>query len=64
MERSLKEEIIETTSKRKPYVKPVIEQVQLLVDEAVLGTGCKSTSINGYRTPCQGGPLECDIAGS
>jgi hypothetical protein len=51
-------------AERKKYVKPALERVQLLIEEAVLGSGCKSTSINGYEVPCQGGQNTCDIQGS
>ena len=33
---------------RKPYHKPLIEQVRLVLDEAVLGSGCK---IGDYAGP-------------
>lgn len=32
---------------RKPYVKPKIEQVSLVLEEAVLGTGCKIETLDG-----------------
>jgi len=34
--------IIDTN--RKPYNKPIIERVHLVLGEAVLGVGCKTTS--------------------
>ena len=40
---------------RKPYTKPAVERVHLVIEEAVLGTGCKSLSLNGYENPCLGG---------
>ncbi|NLF13098.1 MAG: hypothetical protein GX597_15030 [Anaerolineaceae bacterium] len=36
-------------SKRKPYVKPEMERIQLVPEEAVLG-GCKTTSGGGIGT--------------
>jgi hypothetical protein len=32
---------------RKPYVKPMVEQVRLALDEAILGTGCKNSGFQG-----------------
>jgi hypothetical protein len=29
---------------RKPYAKPVVQEVKLRINEAVLGTGCKMSS--------------------
>lgn len=28
---------------RKPYIKPQIEQVKLILDDSILGAGCKET---------------------
>jgi hypothetical protein len=39
-------EVRQKTLTRKPYHKPHIEQVRLRLDEAVLGSGCK-TNLSG-----------------
>lgn len=44
---------------RKQYHKPQIEQVRLVLDEAVLGSGCKIGSnsgpgLPGEEIPCSG----------
>ena len=36
---------------RKPYVKPRMEQVQLLPEEAVLAGGCKTDTSSGPSVP-------------
>jgi hypothetical protein len=41
------EEIRSKLLPRKPYHKPYVEQVRLRLDEAVLGSGCKSTALGG-----------------
>jgi hypothetical protein len=48
---------------RKPYVKPKVEQVRLVLEEAVLGF-CKGVQANGANVsgPCFPGP--CTLAGS
>lgn len=55
---------LETRKLRKSYVKPQIEQVRLALEEAVLGTGCKSSSSNGPTDPCAVGLNTCLIEGS
>jgi hypothetical protein len=40
----------ETNSRRNPYQKPKLEQVQLVVDEVVLAA-CKGTNIVGPGRP-------------
>lgn len=64
MKPSPQEEQSPKTEERKPYTKPAVERIQLLIEEAVLGTGCKSTAVNGYENPCIGGPQFCDIDGT
>jgi len=32
---------------RKPYKKPMLEKIQLRLEEAVLGQGCKTTNLGG-----------------
>lgn len=49
---------------RKPYQKPKLEQVRLALEEAVLGTGCKTSSSSGPSEPCQSGLNFCLIEGS
>jgi hypothetical protein len=34
----------ETVDSRKMYVKPRLERISLVLDEAILGVGCKATS--------------------
>jgi hypothetical protein len=51
---------------RKPYVRPEVEQVRLVLDEAVLGSGCKTSGMSG---PNQTGSCEinftpCTVPGS
>jgi hypothetical protein len=38
---------IRENSSRRPYQKPRIEKVRLVLEEAVLGTGCKSDGTQG-----------------
>jgi len=45
---------------RKPYVKPEIEQVRLLLQDTVLGIGCKTAN---NTTPNQNAQPHCAIAG-
>jgi hypothetical protein len=49
---------------RKVYIKPSIEQVRLVLEEAVLGTGCKTTESNGSQEPCEIEFVNCVQAGS
>lgn len=49
---------------RKFYVKPQIEQVRLVLEEAVLGTGCKSATSAGPSDPCEINFTTCLINGS
>ena len=53
---------------RKPYVKPVVEHVQLKIEEAVLSFGCKNEdSTNGRGSPQLCGDVfqtVCDSYGS
>ena len=51
-------------SVRKVYTKPRMEQVRLALEEAVLGTGCKTSSSSGPSEPCQSGLNFCLIEGS
>ena len=57
----MSEEIImEETSEKKPYTKPLLERVKLSLDETVLGQGCKTD-----QTPVA--PIQlgtgCEISG-
>ena len=52
------------TGVRKAYSKPRMEQVRLALEEAVLGTGCKTSSSSGPSEPCQAGLNFCLIEGS
>lgn len=52
------------TDVRKAYMKPKMEQVRLALEEAVLGTGCKTSSSSGPSEPCQSGLNYCLIEGS
>lgn len=52
------------TGVRKAYTKPRMEQVRLALEEAVLGTGCKTSSSSGPSEPCQAGLNFCLIEGS
>ena len=57
----MSEEIImEETSERKPYTKPILERVKLSLDETVLGQGCKQS--DSQVAPVQGG-TGCEISG-
>jgi len=46
---------------RKPYHKPLIEQVRLVLDEAVLGSGCKIGNNDGPIGDT--GPIPCSGIG-
>jgi hypothetical protein len=49
----------ETTTNRRPYRKPQLEQVQLVAEEAVLA-GCKTRATGGSGfTPCLAPPDIC-----
>jgi hypothetical protein len=54
-------------TKRRPYVKPKLEEVKLVADEAVLAS-CKSQNVSGPGEPSQGacGPPwgHCKSSGS
>lgn len=51
-------------NEKKTYVKPAIEGVYLLPDEAVLGA-CKSSNQNGLAEPCTvDGVAVCSFDGS
>jgi len=45
-------------SVKKPYVKPLVEHVELKIEEAVLATGCKNVN----NTNARGSPLSCNDA--
>ena len=49
---------------RKPYVKIKVERVQLVLEEAVLGTGCKTEFTNGATEPCIIDFTNCLLEGS
>jgi len=51
---------------RKAYAKPKIEQVRLVLEEAVLGTGCKTTTQDGPHAtgPCEVAFQNCLTGGS
>lgn len=64
MEKKNRANFVKNTHSRKPYVKPAIEQVRLALEEAVLGTGCKTTEQNGPTNPCDIAFVNCQDAGS
>jgi hypothetical protein len=49
---------------RKPYIKPTVEAVNLVLEEAVLGTGCKTATSGGPTDPCTVGFNSCVQDGS
>jgi hypothetical protein len=51
---------------RKPYHKPQIEQVRLSLEEAVLGSGCKTDGSSGPNASgaCETNFTPCNIDGS
>jgi hypothetical protein len=50
---------------RRPYHKPKVEKVALVLEEAVLGTGCKTpTSAGPYNGSCVDNFVPCLIEGS
>ena len=57
-------------NRRKPYIKPQVEVVHLLLGEAVLGTGCKTEvagpdGFHGTINPCTYIiPQPCQLPGS
>ncbi len=53
-----------TRRHRKPYHKPVVQEVRLRIGEAVLATQCRvvgasGTYINSFASECTGGSIEC-----
>ena len=50
---------------RKPYSKPLVERVNLVLEDAVLSSGCKTISTsNPQAVTCVGNAFECVDAGS
>ncbi len=45
------------TQGKKAYIKPQIEKISLMINESVLSTGCKATTLNGPGDP--GAEIPC-----
>lgn len=64
MEKASQTETKKVPRQRKRYLKPSIEQVSLALEEAVLGTGCKTTESAGPTDPCVINFTNCTADGS
>ena len=50
---------------RKPYQKPVVERVSLVLDDAILITGCKNAArVGPLQDACRVGLTLCSEIGS
>jgi hypothetical protein len=65
---SVEDKVINSTKNKKPYHKPLLEQVSLVIDDTILATGCKFAGTSGPFVPnCfnVGSPLDsCRETGS